>query len=756
MRPMRSNLVQNAQLLEGAPLIGTRRLNRTAFDSPRLNALIFACLSPFFPSSFLLSLSYILYKSFCTLPSVPLAADEMATIQPSSVEEPDDHRPMSVDGAAGQDEHRDDDVVTVTSSQAEAEHQNAAAVTQPATSQALVPASTLSSITKGGMIPVLQPNAAARPALLISRHALNLSSHATALGFQLAKRGTAFGFNFARNILSPLLSGAGAIVDHGLGTDGGIPGEAGYASRALGLAVGKGVDAIEWCTMFGIGVGESTTQASLAVAQRSVATLEDVYGNDEAVRALGVFVGLVRREWSTPMPGDPPGGISQFGVVEVARATALWALLQSVTESTYARRIAPELEEVDLSRWRGDGEAAQESEGEEDEEGDVLFEITDEEILSSGSGEIITAEVHLAASASSISDPSRPPPPRKVSSTGNGGTLGEDEAYTRNRLKRYAKLCLSAYGGMGLLFFGVPVPPLVPVPPKSASLPAALAPAPPTSSGAAATAAETPGADAAFHTAHDSEDEDDETQLYGEGAAETPRDDELRRYSSIGRGRKKLPLGRGPTSEELATLERRLEESHVASAWSPGPSHTPFSGRRGNSMTPRSPPTAQSPLSQAQDIETAPYSPPTARSPPLSSGYTTSSVPVSSGYDGNSEAGYEDEEEDLEKSPPLRAADFGLPYTPEVHRADRGQRIAAAEGRKADDKTEAPVAKPKSDEYTVWDMLTGKRCVVLHPLDCLPADVRHSQRCGSAFSDRRRRPGSCPTRCYRLWRIVRQ
>ncbi|GAA96787.1 uncharacterized protein L969DRAFT_26474 [Mixia osmundae IAM 14324] len=315
-----------------------------------------------------------------------------------------------------------------------------------------------------------------------SRAALEASKVATTVGFQIAKSSTRFGFNVARSILHFGAGLTGALIDSGLGLDASSDGTAqdvggGPTGRFLKTALGATLNAAEFVSLAGIELGSAITSTSLNVANSSVMALEATYGS-EAIRALGAFVKLVQREWHAELPYDPPGGLSQYSVFEVARAATCWALLQSVTTELYGKRIRPEIEEVDVRHWRGDDRP--ENQGEENAEVLFDFTVTGEEVMEGERGEIIDAVIShprpgLATptqvprntsfggesaqsndvfhSFENSARTSRAPSPPAVPSASN-----VSETTTRDHLRRYSKLCLGSYGGLGALFLGVPLP----------------------------------------------------------------------------------------------------------------------------------------------------------------------------------------------------------------------------------------------------------------------------------------------------------
>lgn len=114
------------------------------------------------------------------------------------------------------------------------------------------------------------------------------------------------------------------------------------------------------------------------------------------------------------------------------------------------QRLADSLEELDLEGWGRDGV--------DGDSGEVIWEITDEQTLEDG-GEVVEARINQ----------------RKGSAQGEQlvhahfglwrhteightddalGSTATDAQTTREHLKRFSKMCLGSYGGMGVLFFG--------------------------------------------------------------------------------------------------------------------------------------------------------------------------------------------------------------------------------------------------------------------------------------------------------------
>lgn len=269
-------------------------------------------------------------------------------------------------------------------------------------------------IATPGFLSTLQPTAAALtdPILNSSRLILLASSSSSKTAFSIAKQGTSVGFEIARRLLDPLALVADSVL--GFGAEGLV------RETTRGLLNGS-----EALALFGIGIGATLTDLTLSTLSSSAASLHSTFGNDEALRALGVFTKLVQSEYSTSLPSDPypTGGLSRFSSAAVLKAMSTWIVLQNTTGLIYGQRIAGELQEIPTWGTRRD----------EETEEDLLFEVTEEQLLETGE-EIIEASVTGASSSSS-------------------GQRSEEEI-VKDHFRRFSKLCLGSYGGMGMLFFG--------------------------------------------------------------------------------------------------------------------------------------------------------------------------------------------------------------------------------------------------------------------------------------------------------------
>lgn len=274
----------------------------------------------------------------------------------------------------------------------------------------------------------VQPASTALTATSYSLHATQVT---TSIGFSIARASTSFGFQAARALSGPLLS----VLDYSLGT-GGVGPVAQGSALAFNVA--------ESAALAGIGIGETITNLALGGASSLNVMLSEVYGgNDEALRTLGVFLQLVRREWTTSLPTDPypDGGLSRWNLAEVSKAAATWAALQSVTTEVEGCRVIGELEELDLASW-GRGMPLK-------EESEVVWEVTEEDLLQSGE-EVIAASIGQESDGESVKDESRGGSTEQLS--GNLSSVGDD--VIRLNLHRFSRMALGSYGGIGTVFFG--------------------------------------------------------------------------------------------------------------------------------------------------------------------------------------------------------------------------------------------------------------------------------------------------------------
>lgn len=281
-------------------------------------------------------------------------------------------------------------------------------------------------------------------ALSLTSLSLSLAYTGTSLGFRIATTSTKFGFSCAKFFAGPVLSGIGSIVDHALGTDGGGIGSGVVVNSLHGALAGA-----ELLALGGIGLGREITQTTLGSLSATVTSLDLIYGNSEAVRALSAFLLLVKSEYSTSLPTDPyeTGGLSRWSWVQVTKAAATWAALQSVTGAVLGERLVGEMDELDLDSWGKTNETRKTTEDEEalGEGSELIWEVTDELIMATGE-EVIEASLTSRQEARSS--------PMETARSLKEATQLEQDIITRNHLKRFSKLCLGSYGGIGMVFFG--------------------------------------------------------------------------------------------------------------------------------------------------------------------------------------------------------------------------------------------------------------------------------------------------------------
>lgn len=312
-----------------------------------------------------------------------------------------------------------------------------------------------------------------------AQQALYLGTSFTDLGFKIAKSSTQFGFSLSRKVIDTALN---TITSPLQATDS-------NQSQTLSSAINAGVSLAEWITMQGINLGEQISKTSLGLASTTVSRLDGFYRShlrDEYtnLKALKLFVKMVRKEWKDEPEYDPPGGISSFGILDVLKAISCWALLQNLTSVIYSQRILIDLKEIQLD---GSSESLkvistldpmdQVSEPNLRLPSDQSYEfVTDTKVealpfdLHSVPGEIITGEVirsskthhpHCSTHKSQSHDP---------------------DQNTLKKFKTYSGLCTHSYGGLGYLMFGgVPTggPPPSDIPSSNDESPSAVRDHPP-------------------------------------------------------------------------------------------------------------------------------------------------------------------------------------------------------------------------------------------------------------------------------------
>lgn len=190
--------------------------------------------------------------------------------------------------------------------------------------------------------------------------------------------------------------------------------------------------------MLGIDLGHAVPSLAL---ESSLNLLSEVGGEGmeaqtESLRLLTVFSALVKREYSTSLETDPypGGGLGRWSTLEVLSALGAWTALQSVTGEEWGKKIGKELEEVDPKSWRG--ESVQERE--EEKVAEVIWEIRENDL--EDEVEVVSGVVEKGVD--------------QTETTLNATLNRTEEALTRAHLRRFSKMALGSYGGLGVIAFG--------------------------------------------------------------------------------------------------------------------------------------------------------------------------------------------------------------------------------------------------------------------------------------------------------------
>ncbi|KAH9946602.1 alpha/beta-hydrolase [Amylocystis lapponica] len=282
------------------------------------------------------------------------------------------------------------------------------------------------------------------------RLSLDFASTATSIGFSAAKVGTQLGFSVTRGIASTAAGITGSVVDHVL-----FGGNIG-AGPLLGGAVSTAISTIESIALAPILLGETITSTSLVAAQSSLSSVSTIFpGSDEASFSLASFVGLVRREWAEPAESESLPE-ERFGISKILKALAGWATLQGVTSEWQEGQWFKYMREMDVNDEPQLANAPPAENGLRTWLEDDWVHITADVIYPSHSGQIVTADLGEAASASFVptratSSNLQPSPSPSVSAAKSSMSNAE----LKQTLRRLSKMVLAGYGGPGLLFFGV-------------------------------------------------------------------------------------------------------------------------------------------------------------------------------------------------------------------------------------------------------------------------------------------------------------
>ncbi|KAK4687653.1 hypothetical protein P7C73_g2466, partial [Tremellales sp. Uapishka_1] len=248
----------------------------------------------------------------------------------------------------------------------------------------------------------------------------------------------------AKTLTTGALTVGSSAVDYAFGlsspSTGYLSGPTATMAASLNLLF---FDGIETIAIGGINLGEALTSQSLVVVSSVAENINALFnssGEDsaEAGFSMMAFVKLVNRELELE---EEHGVREKLGIIRVASALAGWAAIQSMTVEWNDERILDSLEPVDLEQWKDEKEKRPEDlDLEPESEPDLEIKVTEHENVEGSNAEIISAEVGHASGR---------------------GTPSQRKSYFTDRtyLRRMSKIVLGAYGGPGMIAFGMPRPP---------------------------------------------------------------------------------------------------------------------------------------------------------------------------------------------------------------------------------------------------------------------------------------------------------
>lgn len=232
-------------------------------------------------------------------------------------------------------------------------------------------------------------------------------------------------FGIARGISCTVASGAGTVVDYA------FTGRSNGTGAAFGFAVSSAFGLAESVAMGSIMFGERIATASITAAQDSVDLLSGLFGNDEASFSLAAFGQLVRREWSSPVMAEHLPE-KRYSLPAMVQALMAWAAIQNVTHFYTEIQWFQSIRELTPDELEGSSSSTPHAEGHNH------VHVTDDTILPESSGQIVSAEIG------------------QVSSNGLK-TIPPSRQQLVPTLRRLLKLVLAGYGGVGMIFFGLPL-----------------------------------------------------------------------------------------------------------------------------------------------------------------------------------------------------------------------------------------------------------------------------------------------------------
>ncbi|KAI8826225.1 uncharacterized protein EV422DRAFT_564035 [Fimicolochytrium jonesii] len=144
-----------------------------------------------------------------------------------------------------------------------------------------------------------------------TRFLVGVSSAATKVGFEAAKFFTKTGLDVARGVVSEVGRTTGLEA-------------AGVTPLANGV-----ISVAEFFAISGIEIGQYWTKFGISTADRSVKTLDNMFGSGDVAVAVRKFIQLVQRELKSSSGDD--SALADIGTVDAFRALMAWISLQRAT-----------------------------------------------------------------------------------------------------------------------------------------------------------------------------------------------------------------------------------------------------------------------------------------------------------------------------------------------------------------------------------------------------------------------------------------
>jgi sn1-specific diacylglycerol lipase len=200
----------------------------------------------------------------------------------------------------------------------------------------------------------------------------------------------------------------------------------------LGLAVSSAFGIAESIAIGSIILGERIASATFETAYDSVNLLSGLFENDEASFSLAAFGQLVRREWNNPVMAEHLPE-KRYNLSSMIQALMAWAAIQKVTQFHTEIQWFQFIRELSKDELEGDLYPTSIASF----KGGESVHVTDDTLLPETSGQIVSAEIGQASNQGIMKAPSR--------------------SRLLPTLRRLSKLVMAGYGGVGMIFFGVPL-----------------------------------------------------------------------------------------------------------------------------------------------------------------------------------------------------------------------------------------------------------------------------------------------------------